>query len=166
VSAIACSQRLQAIMALASSFCGVAIHISAQQTKPNLSGTWKLNLGRSKLAALQRRGSSEYRIKHSEPRLVMEHVFDGRSETYSYMTDGKERVANTSLQGLVTRAKAYWEGGTLVIGKHQETSIGEATSIRRYTMSQDGQSLIVTEHVNQSPFSSAFDQLLFYQKQK
>src|SRR5882672_761452 len=101
-------------------FCSVAPHVSAQQSKPNLTGTWNLNLNKSKLAPQHGPGSDRYKIKYSEPRVEMEHTFNGRSETYSYVTDGKERMANGSLQDGATRAKAYWDIDTLVIEKPRQ----------------------------------------------
>src|ERR1035441_4083847 len=126
------------LMVLAFLFCSVATHVSAQQAKPNLSGTWKVNLSKSKPAPQHGPGSDRYKIKHLEPRIEMEHAFDGRSETYSYMTDGKERVANRSPQDGETRAKAYWDGDTLVIEKHQEIGPRGSVSMSRYILSQDG----------------------------
>jgi hypothetical protein len=141
----------------------VVTHVSAQQAKPNLTGTWKLNLNKSKLAPRHGpAGGDSYTIKHSEPRLEMEHMFSGRSEIYSYVTDGKERVANRSLQDGETRAKTYWDGDTLVIEKHQAGSFW----VSRYTLSQDGKSLAVTHGVNKSSFSNAFDESLTYEKQR
>jgi hypothetical protein len=154
------------LIILAFLFCSVATHVSAQQAKPNLTGTWKLNLSKSKLAPQHGPGGDRYKIKHSEPRLEMEHTFYGRSETYSYMTDGKERVANRSPQDGETRAKAYWDGDTLVIEKHQETGRAGIIWMSRYTLSQDGKSLAVTHHVNKSSFSAAFDESLTYEKQQ
>jgi hypothetical protein len=148
---------------LALLLCCVATRASGQQAKPNLNGTWKLNRSESKLAPKHGPGSDRYKIKHSEPRIKMEHTFpDGQSETYSYMTDGKERVANRSPLDGETRAKAYWDGDTLVIEKHQKDSIW----MSRYTLSQEGKSLAVTHHVNKSSFSSAFDESLMYEKKQ
>ncbi len=148
------------LMTFAFLFCSLVTHVSAQQTKPDLTGTWKLNLSESRLAAQRLRESDLYRIKHLEPRLEMVH----ESETYRYVTDGKERVANTSQLG-VTRAKAYWDGDTMVIEKHQDIG-GGANWICRYTLSQDGKSLLVTEHVSKSSFGAAFEESLTYEKQK
>jgi hypothetical protein len=143
-------------------FCSVAAHVLAQQVKPNLTGTWKLNLSKSKPAPERGPGGDPYKIRHLEPRLEMEHG----GETYSYMIDGKERMANRSLQEGETRAKAYWDGDTLVIEKRQETGRGGSTWTSRYTLSQDGTSLAVTRHVNKSSFSGAFDESLTYEKQR
>jgi hypothetical protein len=149
---------------LAFLFWSVVLNVSAQQAKPNLTGTWKLNLSKSKLATQHGTGGDLYRIKQSEPRLEMVHMFSDRSETYSYVIDGKWRVANRSTQDGVTRAKAYWDGATLLIEKQQETGRGQVIFVVRYTLSQDGKSLAVTHHVNGSPFSAAFDESLTYEK--
>jgi hypothetical protein len=150
-----------AILVVFALWVGVT-HVSAQQAKPNLSGTWKLNLNKSKLAPRHGPGGDSYTIKHSEPRLEMKHMFSGRSEIYSYVTDGKERVANRSPQDGETRAKTYWDGDTLVVEKHQAGSFW----VSRYTLSQDGKVLAVTHGVNKSSFSNAFDESLTYEKQR
>lgn len=150
------------LIMFASLFCSLAATpVSAQQTKPDLTGTWKLNLSKSTLAAQRLRASDLYRIKHLEPRLEMVH----KTETYRYVTDGKERVANRSQLDGVTQAKAYWDGDTLVIEKHQDIG-GGANWICRYTLSQDGKSLAVSERVSKSSFGAAFEESLIYEKQK
>jgi hypothetical protein len=146
--------------------CPIARHASAQQAKPNLTGTWKLNLSKSKLAPPHGPGGDLYKIKHSEPRLEMVHTFNGKSETYFYMVDGKERLANRSAQDGELRAKAYWDGNTLVIEKHQKMLAGDSVWISRYTLSQDGKSLGITHHVIESSFSGTLDESLTYQKQQ
>jgi hypothetical protein len=150
------------LIVLASLFCFGAIHASAQQVKPNLTGTWKLNLSKSKLASQHPPGDDRYKIKHLEPRLEMVHGGD----PYRYITDGKEHVANRSPVDGETLAKTYWDGDTLVIEKRQELGPGGSRWVSRYTLSQDGKSLAVTHHVNQSSFSAAFDESLTYEKQQ
>ena len=157
------------LMVLAFLFCSVATNVSAQQAKPNLSGTWKVNLSKSKPARQHGPGGERYKIKHSDPRLEIELTFDGRSETYTYITDGKERTANASLRDGTTQAKAYWDSDTLVIEKHQAIrfqDVGAFVSISHYTLSQDGKSLAVTHHVNKSSLSADFDESLTYEKQQ
>jgi hypothetical protein len=141
--------------------CSAVRNVSAQQAKPILAGTWKLNLSKSRLAPQHPRESDIYKIRQSEPRLEVIHIFSGRSETYSYVTDGKERVANRSVQDGELRAKAYWDGDTLVIDKQQ----GSAWT-SRYSLSHDGKSLIVTQHITRSAFSAPFDEFLTYDKQQ
>jgi len=143
-------------------FCSGATHLSAQQVRPNLSGTWKLNLSKSKLAPQRPFGGDSYKIKHLEPQLEMVHG----GNTYRYVTDGKQHVANVSPGEGETLAKTYWDGDTLVIEKRQEIGQGGSSWVSRYTLSQDGKSLTVTHHVNRSSFSAAFDESLTYEKQQ
>jgi hypothetical protein len=150
------------LIILAFLFCSGATHAPAQQVRPNLTGTWKLNLSKSKLAPEHPPRADRYKIKHLEPRLEMVHG----SDTYRYITDGKEHVANRSPVDGETLAKTYWDGDTLVIEKRQEIGPGGSSWVSRYTLSQDGKSLAVTHHVNQSSFSAAFDESLTYEKQQ
>jgi len=151
------------LVSLAFLFCSVPTHVSAQQTKPDLSGTWKLKASKSKLDE-HRYHSDERRIRHSEPRLVIVYTLPVSSETYSYVTDGEERVVNSSQQNGVTRAKAYWDGDTLVIEGRNDRLGG--SWVAHYTLSQDGRSLVVAQHFNKSSFSPAFDELLTFEKRK
>lgn len=155
-----------AVVVLAFLFCWAASDTAAQQSKPNLTGTWKLNRGKSKLASQHGPGDDEYIIKHSEPRISIVHMFNGISETYFYVTDGKERVANVSDHEGQLRAKTYWDRDTLVIEKRQDNDLRVSAWVSRYELSQDGSTLVVTQHVAKSSFSDAFDELLTYEKQR
>jgi hypothetical protein len=120
--------RSRTSLAILAFFCCLVLrHSFAQQRKPDLGGTWKLNLSSSRFALQRKPAGDTYKIKHAEPRLKVEYLFDGRSETYSYIVDGKERVANRSVLDGETRAKAYWDGDTLVIEKHQDAGPGGTT---------------------------------------
>ena len=158
-----------ALIILAFLLCSVVTHVSAQQTKPNLTGTWLLNRSKSKLSPHHVPGSVRYKIKHSEPRIEMTLLFLGRTETYTYMTDGKERAARLSLQEGAMQAKAYWESDTLVIEKHYaipSQTVGASVSISRYTLSRDGKSLAIASHANKSSLGAAFDESLTFEKQE
>jgi hypothetical protein len=141
---------------------------SAQQAKPDFTGTWKINLSKSKFP--QQHGPARtgdiYKIKHSGPKLEMEHLFSSRSETYSYVTDGKEHTANRSALDGELRAKAYWDGNVLVIDKSQFTSSGISTWTTRFTLSPDGMALAITQHVAKSLMGNGFDEELIYDKQR
>jgi hypothetical protein len=159
--------RRVAIIILGFLFCSVATRASAQQGKPNVTGTWKLNPRMSVLARQHGHGDDYYKIKHSEPRLEIEHTFSGQSETYAYTVDGKEHRPNKSrLDRLETRARVYWVDDTLVMEKLQETDRGLSIWTSRYALSQDGSRLVVAHHVNKSLFRAAFDESLTYEKQQ
>jgi hypothetical protein len=151
------------LIVLALLFFSTAKYDSAQQAKPNLTGTWKLNLSKSKLATQHGPFRDEsYKIKHLEPRLEMVHA----GETYRYVTDGKEHVANRSPVAPETLAKTHWDGDTLVIEKRQEVGPGGSSWVSRYALSQDGKTLVVTNNVQRSSLSAAFDESLTYEKQQ
>lgn len=141
--------------------CANADHASAQSPKPNISGKWKLNPSRSKLSPYHRPGSETCKIKHAEPKLQIE--LNGI--TYSYVIDGKEHVAYRSEKpDRVTRAKAHWEGDTLVIEKQEDLGPGGTTWVSRYDLSQDSKSLVVTQHITRSVFGAPFEESLVYDK--
>jgi hypothetical protein len=95
-----------------------------QEAKPNLTGTWTLNLAKSKLANAPPHRSESYEIKHREPKIVMVHNFGASSETFFYVVDGKERLAGLGRNGDHIRAKAMWEGSSLVLDKQQTLLAG------------------------------------------
>ena len=146
-------------------YCVGLRHSSAQQQKPNLSGTWKLNLRSSKFAPQHKRESDTYKIKHVDPRLEVAHLVDGSSQLSTYLTDGKERFVNWSAQDGALRARAYWDGDTLLIEKHQDHGSRAIEWVSRYSLSQDAKTLRITHHITRSSFSPPFDESLIYDKQ-
>jgi len=147
-----------------------AAHSSGQEAKPNLSGTWKLNVGKSKFDPQRHSEDDWYKIKHTEPRLDIVHTLHGRRQVYFYVIDGKERLANMSAaahDGEIW-AKAYWDVDTLVVERRHEIGasglILHSASTSRYTLSRDRQSLTVKHHFEESPLNSAFDEFLLYEK--
>jgi hypothetical protein len=135
-----------------------------QEAKPNLTGTWTLNLAKSKLADAHPHRSDSYEIKHQEPKIVVVHNFGDESETFSYVVDGKERLARLGRNGDHVRAKAMWEGSSLVLDKQQTLLAGGTLWTSRYTLSQDGKSLVITHHVKESHLGSPGDEWLVYDK--
>ncbi len=155
---------LIAVLAFVFSLCCFADNGRPQQSKPNLSGTWKLNRAKSKL----RPGHpvDSWSIKHSEPRISMVYMSAGGTVTDSYVTDGKEHVAHSEYYEQL-RARAHWEGNALVIENYLESGNFQMTVwISRYELSQDGAILVISKHLVKSPFREPFDELLTYDKQR
>jgi hypothetical protein len=103
--------------------------------KPNFTGTWKFNPGKSVLQ-IPAPDSTIFIVEHMEPifRLSRTHVVGVKSDTFSLelTTDGTEVVI---LQGdLRLRARAYWEGETLVFDSHLLRGGEDATNILRYKL--------------------------------
>lgn len=150
------------ILAVLSGFAGGPAW--AQDAKPNLTGTWKLNLAKSRLASAHGGGLDSYEIKHQEPKIGMVHNFGGESESSSYVVDGKERLAKLGRNGDHVRAKAMWDGSSLVLEKQQDVGGEIATWTSRYTLAEDGKSLVITHHIKKSAFGGPRDEWLVYDK--
>jgi len=96
----------------------LAVSLRAQDSAtPNLSGTWVLNLQKSKLAKGNHIRSRTVVITSSTSTIVAhftasENNTDESTETY--ITDGKEHVIGTPINAEEV-SKAYWEKSTLVV---------------------------------------------------
>jgi len=116
--------------------------------KPNFTGTWKVNLQKSKLQ-IPPPESSVFVVEHAEPRLriTRTHVFGGKSDTFTIQltTDGQETVLRDAQRTIYSRA--YWEGNVLVFDSRIVMEAGEATNVVRYRRAKDGQSFTARERL-------------------
>ncbi len=120
--------------------------IAAAQTKPDFTGSWKMNREKSKFAD---GGPNAILIKidHKEPALTEEWTMstpDGeRSFQAKYTTDGKE--IEQEVMGRMAKTYAKWEGSSLVI----EFKTSDGFFNRKITLSADGKTF--TKVVTHSP---------------
>ena len=120
--------------------------IAGAQTKPDFSGTWKMNREKSKF---ERGGPDAILIKidHKEPAFAESWTLSTpngeRSLQAKYTTDGKE--TEQEVMGRVSKTSAKWEGDALVIEFKSE----EGFFKRKITLSADGKT--ITKVVTQSP---------------
>ncbi len=137
--------------------------VPAHEVRPNFSGTWKLSLAKSKLNQQPRPGNHLYKIKHVEPRFELML----QDDTFYYIIDGKVHVAYRGLLDVdLQMAKAYWDGGTLVIETSQEIGPGGTRWVSRFKLSEDGNTLAITDHFYPSRFGRPRDESLIYEKQQ
>src|SRR5260370_8907332 len=107
--------------------------VPAHEVRTNFSGTWKLSLAKSKLNQQPRPGNHLYKIKHVEPRFELML----QDDTFHYIIDGKVHVAYRGLLDVdLQMAKAYWDGGTLVIETSQEIGPGGTRWVSRFRLSE------------------------------
>ena len=112
------------------------------QTKPNLTGTWKMNTSKSKLD----NGPEAITIKfdQQEPNLRELLTITGaqgeQTVDFKYTTDGKESV--NQIRDDTAKCTAKWEGEALVI----EWKMGERSFRRKFTLSADGKMMTVAVH--------------------
>lgn len=108
--------------------------------KPNFTGTWKFNPGKSALQ-IPPPESTTFVIEHNEPRFHLErtHVFGGKSDTFSIelTTDGE--VVEFNHEGLLIRASLQWEGTTLVFDSTVTREGEQATNQVRYKLKDKNQ---------------------------
>lgn len=126
----------------------LVVPVAAALPKPNFTGTWKVNLQKSKLQ-IPPPESSVFVVEHAEPslRLTRTHVFQGKSDTFTMQltTDSKEVVHQDDKRTIYSRA--YWKGNVLVFDSRVVVKGAEATNVVRYRMAKDGQSFTARERL-------------------
>ncbi len=112
------------------------------EQRPNLTGTWKLNLDQSKLSdgkPITYYTEFVQEIEHRDPSLrIVEKIKapgSDRTVTWNLTTDGKETDADMS--GSPGKISATWEGNQLVTRIAAENW----KVVRTYTMGPDGKSI-------------------------
>jgi hypothetical protein len=134
------------IILIGLSFAAVAALLSS--AKPDLSGTWVLNLERSRLQINIKLERGTFTIDHKEPDFRFSRVFviDGKEDSLSYSltTDGREKV--TKEPGRTTTSRLYWDGEVLVLDERTVLGDGrEATNVVRYSLVDGGKTLVAEE---------------------
>jgi hypothetical protein len=129
--------RLWAILAV------MALGLSAQKSnKPDFSGTWQLDLQRSRLGNVPPPKSLTIQIEHNEPQIriftVTTNETGETNETLELTTDGKQHAY--TLQGQTCAASArwhWWRGQRLVV----EVNCPGNSRSRRFTLGAEGRML-------------------------
>ena len=127
------------LLTIAAMIACLCVLFVAAQTKPNLSGTWKLNQEKSKFAD----GGPDsllIKIDHKEPAFAEDWAMttrsgDHRSFQAKYTTDGKE--TEQEVMGRTAKTSAKWEGDALVIEFKSEGG----SFRRKITLSADGKTM-------------------------
>jgi hypothetical protein len=134
--------------------------IAAAQTKPDFSGTWKMNREKSKFE----RGGPEsllIKIDHKEPAFVEDWTMTTpngeRAFQAKYTTDGKE--TEQEVMGRTAKTSAKWEGDALVIEFKTESGFFK----RKITISADGKT--ITKVVTQSSDGGQTEDIAVFEKQ-
>lgn len=115
-------------------------------THPDLSGSWKLNLKRSRLPAKSRLGAETLVVTCNGLSIEMRHAspVDGHEVVQTFVADGKTRTIKQSPQ-IEIEARAYWQKSSLVVIQttHQSIAIAAQPAVltNRWTLSKDGNTL-------------------------
>jgi hypothetical protein len=139
--------------------CAGTLPAQAQNaSKPNLSGTWRLNTQESKIASSAAPRAEVVEVAESGSSITITLTIVGKQTTHSYIANGKERVErvpNGAPSASQFVSKASWTGSSLVtelIIRLTNPLIGNVEvehSKDTWTVSSDGTALTrVTESKN------------------
>lgn len=138
----------------------------AAQSKPNFSGTWKLNVGKSDFGVLPPSNGRTDVIDHQDPNLkdsVSDDAAQGKQEyTLAMTTDGKEAINRPG--GLEMKNVATWDASNLVVNTKLQFQGSDVSIKTSWALSDDGKTLTESAH-----FESAMgetDQKLVFEKQE
>jgi hypothetical protein len=120
-------------------------------SSPNLSGTWKLNIGKSNFGQIPPPASQVDTIDDSEPTVKIGADQKGGMMGDSNMsstvdTSGKE-TKNAGMGGADVMSTAHWDGVTLVIDSKTSFQGSDVKIKDSYSLSADGKTLTEVEHI-------------------
>jgi hypothetical protein len=116
---------------------------------PDLSGTWVLNLAKSKLTKDANVHSETLEIVSAGSNVLMRFNTDGKESTHAYITDGKEHAV-AEVQGAQNLVKVYWKKSTLIVETFARLKMPNSPSVNdselwrlkdQWTLSADGRVL-------------------------
>src|ERR1039458_4402351 len=120
------------------------------QSKPNYSGTWKLNIAKCDFGPLPAPDSRTDVITHNDPALKIDVDTKGGqgdfAGTLNYTTDGKE--ATNKMGPREVKSTLGWEGNHLVVNSKLTYNDAEVTIKSVWTLSDDGKTLTQDPPIN------------------
>jgi hypothetical protein len=150
-------------MLVAAVLCGAIGQASA---KPNFTGEWKMNSARSNFAPLPAPDTMVRTISQHDSQLKIKTTQFGQQREIvtelAYTTDGAK--CKNVIRGQEFTATAVWDGDTLVIESKREVQGMEIVQRESWSLSGDGQTLTIVNHVV-TP-QGAFDVTIVLEKQQ
>ena len=135
------------------------------QSKPNFSGTWKLNVSKSDFGPLPAPTGRVDVIEHNDPALKVattaENAQGKQSFTSNYTTDGKEAVNKRGPQE--AKSKITWDGSKLVMDTKATFGDQDVSIKSVWSLSEDGKTL--TQNVHLAAQMGEADQTQVFEKQ-
>ena len=120
--------------------------LGQEARRPDLTGTWLLDKGKSRLQAPAPDNAILY-IDHEDPRLLLTraYVVDGKADLFNILVlaDGKDDVKRWRDDTTVNRCR--WEGNELVLESRSRTGGKESTTHMKFSLSPDGRTLTLEE---------------------
>jgi hypothetical protein len=139
--------------------------INQVSAKPNFSGEWKMNAAKSNFAPLPQPDKMLRKISQHDSNLKITTTQYGQQREIitdlAYTMDGKE--CKNVIRGQEFTGTARWDGDTLLIESKREVQGMEIIQKESWTLSPDGQTLTIANHI-QTP-QGAFDITIVLEKQ-
>lgn len=153
--------------AIVSAFIVLALAASVSaQSKPNFSGTWKLNVAKSDFGVLPPSNGRTDIIDHQDPNLkdtVSDDAAQGQQNyTLSMTTDGKEAINKPG--GLEMKNVATWDASNLMVNTKLQFQGSDVTIKTSWALSADGKTLTESAHFESQMGET--DQKLIFEKQE
>lgn len=130
-------------LAFASLLLWSASALGQEAPRPDLSGTWLLDKGKSRLEA----DTAILYIEHEDPRLLLTraYVVDGKADVFNdvLLANGKEHVKRWQDDSTVYRCR--WEGSDLVLDSRERKDGKESLTVMKLSLSPDGRTLAFEE---------------------
>ena len=141
----------------------IAAHDVPAQSKPDFSGSWKMNAARSDFGLVPAPASIERKITHAEPSLTIVEAQDAgfgvQTVTRAYTTDGKGSTFTS--QGADVNGTAIWEGNEVVVTS--EVAVAMIKFVDRMILSPDGKTL--TSVIKLTSPDGSVDMKVIFEKQ-
>jgi len=138
----------------------------AAQSKPNFSGTWKLNVSKSDFGPIPGADSQTNVIEHNDPVLKesvsAENAQGKQNFVLTYTTDGKEVMNKQGPRDI--KSTVLWEGSNLVVNSKFSLGDNDVTVKSVWTLSADGKTLTENRHL--AAQMGEADQKLVFEKQE
>ncbi len=120
------------------------------ESRPNFTGTWVMNAGKSDWGGLETPDILRYVIRHNGGNLVLVSTQDSTSKRMEMSTDGQERLTEEDAESEIW-ARLYWDGKTLVWeGRRKAKPAHQVQPVRwtsRWSLSEDGKRLLVKRQI-------------------
>lgn len=133
--------------------------------KPDLSGTWNLNVQKSEFGPSPGPDKFVRKIDHKDPemKLTTTQAFQGQERTSDvvYTIDGKPHTVKVGeAEAEIT---ATWKGNNLEVKSLRNIQGNEITAVETWTLAEDGKTLTTVSHIK-APMGE-LDLKFFFEKQ-
>jgi len=139
---------------------------AAQDSKPDFSGAWVMNVAKSDFGPLPPTEAQTNVVEHNDPKLnvkVTAKTAQGELQSeLSYTTDGEENT--NEVRGTVRKSRTRWDNKELVTEVSFENQGNRIKIVDRWTLSDGGRILTVTRAIA-SDLGDAAQKLIFTRRE-